>query len=365
MNNENQFKSQILTEELSVAIEALIQSVISNSDLYLFENTEAPILKYVSYEKNDLPKLIKNSKISIYFKTSGTTGEPKIIKQKITNLTRSVKFNDELSEAVWGFCYSARHISGILLILQALLTKRPIVDLRNKSSNAVGEIISKNKISHISAPASFYRLIFPLKDQCTSVLKVTNGGEPLDSNVVERIKSSLPNAQIRNIYASTEFGSLLVSHDDVFSIPERLSTKVKIIQNNIYIHRELLSESVETIEEWYNSNDVVEMITENKFVIKGRQTEDVKILGHLVSLRKVEKCLNEIDGIAMSKVEVKNHSVFGQLLIANVVMELNSIFDKKQIKDSLKRQLRGYEIPSKIKKVNELKFTSSGKMSRI
>lgn len=357
--------NSIVTEELELSIASLLACAISKQDIFLFDREEVEQLSVSDLDTESIIEKLEESESRLHFKTSGTTGEPKLVVQPLQKLLQGVRNNQELSTAVWGYCYSCRHISGILMMLQAIVTDRPLIDLRDKSSDQVARLIDQHQITHISAPATFYKLTFPLPHPCSSVRKVSNGGEPLDATVIQRVRSSLPNVEFRNIYASTEFGSLLISTGEHFSIPQRLKEAVKIVDEEILVHKSLVSESAKLEGSWYHTNDLIEWTSPTQFLIKGRASEDVKVLGHLVSLRKVEQKIGSIAGVQQVRVSATTHSVFGSLLIAEVVMEADIEFDKKQLKGAMKAKLRDYEVPSKIKEVTEIKLTSSGKMSRV
>lgn len=353
------------TENLSEALKIIETCIISQKDIYMYDSPNVEILSLPESEEIDLVSYLENSKIKFHFQTSGTTGIPKKIVQPIIKLLKGVRSNTELENAVWGYCYSCRHISGILMMLQAIMTNRPLIDLRNRARKEVESLILENSITHISAPATFYRLTFPLSSNCPSVLKATNGGEPLDKSLIDKIKKSLPNVELRNIYASTEFGSLLISKNDKFVIPDKLKNLIRIENSELIIHQSLVSDSATIVDEWYHTKDLIEWIDEKYFYIKGRVSEDVKVLGHLVSLRKIEQKVYNIKGIKQVRINAKKHDVFGNLLIAHIVMEEGHIFNKKDLKTQMKNELRDYEVPSKIKEVDFIELTSSGKVSRV
>jgi acyl-CoA synthetase (AMP-forming)/AMP-acid ligase II len=65
----------------------------------------------------------------------------------------------------------------------------------------------------------------------------------------------------------------------------------------------------------------------------------------------------------MCKLIPKVHNVFGNLLICQLLLEDQNL-DLKQLKQSLKSQLRKYEMPSKFIIVDNIEMTASGKIKR-
>jgi len=253
---------------------------------------------------------------------------------------------------------------GVTYTITKEISKDQIPNTFIKSESKIYLRIRLFKVSHISAPSTFYRMNFPVKEKIDSMISLSNGGEPLNEDVIRNLSVSFPKAKIRNIYASTEFGSLLVAKGDAFKIPDRLLEFVMIKDNVIYVHGSLVSPSAKLEDGWYITNDRIEWIDDVSFRIVGRVTEDVKVLGHLVSLRTVEAAVNDIPQVKIAKVSSKEHKLFGNLLIAEIVFQENAELTKKEVKSILKTKLKDYEVPSKIKFIEQINLTDSGKLGR-
>lgn len=354
----------IVDEDLLGAGTQILACLLASRDVYFYDVDEPVVEVEVPSEPSVVIKRLRSSSSTFHFKTSGTTGIPKLVRQPVQTLLKGVRRSEELDRAVWGYCYSTRHISGVLLLLQAWLTDTPVVDLRSIGKDVLVDCMRTHDVTHISAPATFYRLACPLSSPVHSVVKVSNGGEPLDANFVDRVQVSFPNAEIRNVYASTEFGSLLVAKGHTFRIPDRLKDVVRVEGNTIRVHRDRMASSVVFEGEWYDTADQVEWVDDDRFTIKGRVSEQVKVLGHLISLRKVEAAINDIEGVQISRLQASKHAVFGTLLSAEVVLEDGVSMTKKEIKTSLSQVLRDYEVPARIKLVDAIETTYTGKLAR-
>lgn len=368
LNNINEFKSVVDSEDISASLEIVALCLINNVSVSFGYSQNSDVYKNeIQLEShNDLLERMHNTTAMLHFQTSGTTGSPKRVDKKIGELEKGIVRSTAVKNLVWGFCYSTRHISGLYVLLQALYTESTIVDLRNLSSTNLLQTLLDNKVSHISAPTTFYQLNFPLKEKVGSITNITNGGEPFSKKVLKNIKDSCPNAKVKNIYATTEFGSLLISNNQVFSIPEKLKDVVKIENETIFVHASIVSnfKGLE-VNQWYNTNDKVRLINSTDFEIIGRNTEDIKVLGHLVSLRKIESILSEYEQVKIIKVKPIPHNVFGHLLITEVVPNSEEHdFDLVKFKTFIKENLRNYERPQKIVLVKEISTTYSGKIKR-
>ena len=71
-------------------------------------------------------------------------------------------------------------------------------------------------------------MLMPFEETYSSVCRVTLGGEKSSQHLYNQICKIFPNAKVNNIYASTEAGSLFVSRDDCFQIPNVLYEKIQV-----------------------------------------------------------------------------------------------------------------------------------------
>ena len=294
-----------------------------------------------------------NHQEDIEFTTSGTTGEPKKIKHSYNFITKNIKVDSKYSNIVWGLTYPSNKIAGSQVILQAYLNKGYIVNLFGKPLSEIPYLISKYNITHLSATPTFYRLLLDGNIIFDKVQQVTFGGETVDSQIIKIVSKYFPNAQIRNIYASTEHGTLFASSKDYFEYSEKLSILTQIQNNEILVYQD---------NKWVNTGDLVEWIDKTKFRIIGRDTNMINVGGYNVNPIKVETQLNSLDYISNSYVYKSSNSVIGNIVTADVI--INQKVDKFTIKKDLKLSLLPYEIPMKINIIDKLQITDTGKISR-
>ena len=232
----------------------------------------------------ELRQTILNSTSISYIFTSGTTGQPKQVGHTIKNLVRSVKIDQKYNHSVWGLAYNPTHMAGLQVFFQAVLNFNPLVNLFEKSRDEVFGLLEEFQITHISATPTFYRLLMPVVKQYPSVLRASVGGEKSDEILLNNIKKKFPSALITNIYASTEAGSLLAAKGHVFTIPKPLINKIKIIDNELLIHKDLIgnSASLQLVDDWYKTQDTIEWIDKEavEFVFKGRNNEMINTGGN-------------------------------------------------------------------------------------
>ncbi len=298
--------------------------------------------------------------------TSGTTGLPKKVRHSFSSLTKSVKTSDSHKDDVWGFAYNPTHMAGIQVFFQAFLNQNSMIDLFTRKVEEIKSLLRRYSITHLSATPTFYRLFLDNKTVYPSIRQVSSGGEKLDQNLKAKMAKAFPNARIRNIYASTEAGSLFASEGDVFCIPPRLSQFVKIEEQELILHRSIMGESskFEFINDWYYSGDLVEILEsfpELKFRFLHRKNEMINVGGYKVNPTEVEEELLKIATIHAARVYGKSNSVLGNILCADVI---NSVLSEREIRGILAGRLQQFKIPRIINFVESMETTRTGKIKR-
>lgn len=359
---KNLIASLIYQREIEVGENIEILEKEEGAVDYIIEDSERKEVNISNFQL-----LIKNAdrwRVTLY--TSGTTGIPKKIIHTLESLTRFVSLKNHEND-VWLLTYSPVHIAGLQVFFQALLNFNSIVFAYRFSKEAIYRLIKEYNISHISGTTTFYRMLSNTHKKFNSVKSLTFGGEKFDSGLASQLQKIFPNAKIKNIYASTEIGSLLISQNDIYSIPERFKNKIQIQNDELYVHKSLLAESdsIEPLGEWYATGDVIEILKHDplEFRIVGRKGDIIKIGGYRVNINEIEEILNSHPQIELSKIYSKKNSVLGNVLIANVVSNSNAITEK-QIKDYLRQKLPEYKIPRIVRFVKNINITNSGKVKR-
>ena len=298
--------------------------------------------------ENFIKDLFEQDNIS--FTTSGTTGPPKCINHTIDIITKYVKQSSE--NDVWGLTYDYTKIAGSQVIAQAYKNNNLLVNLYKKSTNEIHSLINTYNISHLSGTPTFYRLNFK-NEIFPSVKQVTLGGETVTENIISLVKQVFPNANISNIYALTEYGSILSSSSHLFSLNNRTSKYIKIKNNTLHIYFN---------KTWNDTGDQVKILDDGSFAIIGRSSSMINVGGFKANPYYIEDQLNSILGVIASKVYSKPNSVTGNIVVADVVLDPNT--NLKQIKKEIRQLVQPYEVPRIINSVSTIKINNTGKIDR-
>ena len=326
--------------------------------------------KFLNFE--EILQFLESIKDKVFIEifTSGTTGKPKKVSQSLLNLTRAVKKDMSFSNNVWGFAYNSSHFAGLQVFFQALYNQNHIVYIFNSDFKLVEKDLVENKVTHLSCTPTYLKMLIPnIVEPIDSVLNITSGGEKFDSRVSEKLKNLFPNAKIKNVYASTEAGSLLRANGEFFIIPERYQKLIMIVDEELLISKELLgnSESFELFEDWYKTGDIVEFKDDFKieFRFKSRKSEMINVGGYKVNPEEIETLIKKVEGLKDVIVFGRKNSIMGNIIEVNIIKDI--FFSDSEIKIAIKKEvenLQEFKRPRIIKFVENFELTRTGKLKK-
>jgi len=337
------------------------------------------------------------SRITLF--TSGSTGLPKGVSHSLATLSRGVRTGPKHADDVWGYAYNPTHMAGVQVFLQALFNLNPLVNLFRLSREQVLALLGRHQVTHLSATPSFYRLLLPADTVLSEVRAVTMGGERADALLLERLRPLFPNARFRNVYASTEAGTLFSAEGDVFSVPEELKERIWIREGRLHVHRGLLGtftasvggasqgggaaecggasvpasrdviparqEPRPTEGDWYDTGDVVEVVSESplRFRIVGRDRDWINVGGNKVNPAEVEAVLLQHPGVREARVFGRANAVLGKVLCADVVSAGPPV-GEPELRQFLGGRLQAFKVPRLIRLVKSVELGRTGKLVR-
>lgn len=338
---------------------------INESDI----NVEVAFESQTYHSIDELVTALQQSKSEITIFTSGTTGQPKMVVHSVATLTRAVRLGEKYSANIWAYAYNPTHMAGLQVFFQAFENKNTLVNVFGKAREVVYQLMEEKQITHISATPTFYRLLLPFEKSFDSVVRVTLGGEKSDKHLYDAIHHIFPQARINNVYASTEAGSLFAANEDCFQIPYVIRDKFKVVDDELLIHKSLLgySENFKFTDDFYHSGDLIEWVDKESglFQFKSRKNELINVGGYKVNPGEVENAIMTMEGVRQALVYGKANSILGNVLCADVQLKEGYSLTELEIKKVLAEQLQDFKIPRRIKFVEELSLTRTGKLKRL
>ena len=310
----------------------------------------------------DLIKDIRSSKSNIGIYSSGTTATPKLINQTVQRLLKSVRISEEYTYSRWGFTYNPSHSAGIQVFIQAICNQATLYDLYKCSRKEILDTLQKEKVTHLSATPTFYRMLAPYDFGLSHMKSITFNGEKSTIELINNMKDVCPNARIRNIYGSTESGPLMSSESTVFTIPNRLAGNIKIVDDELLIRGHLISKSVGTAE-WYKTGDLVKLVDSDPMTIEfiTRETRILNVGGQNVNPQEDEEVLLLQQEVIDARVYGRKNKMIGNLVVAEVQTIETDIVKEKELIHWCKDRLAAYKVPRMIKLVSHIEVGRTGK----
>lgn len=353
--------------------------VLADADMTSAELSRFGLKEFSGEQRVEIPQiksfgelvlLARNSKSKISLFTSGSEGRPKMAAHTVGSLSRFAKVSERHAGDVWAFAYSPSHIAGVQIFLQAFFNSNKIVNVFGKPAAETLEALALGGVNRISATPTFYRLI-PAGSIFDGVKSAGVGGEKCGADLLERLRRIFPNAKIRNVYASTEFASLLSSEGDAFEIPESLRGLVKIENGEVLVSISFVGEGdlpAERVEGgFYKTGDFVEFLdgSKTKFRFAGRASSFVNVGGYKANLEEVEEALRSICGVRDAVCYARKNSLLGNVVCAKISAEKGAELSEAEIRRSLSKRLQNFKIPRKFEFVEKLESTKTGKAKRL
>jgi acyl-CoA synthetase (AMP-forming)/AMP-acid ligase II len=252
------------------------------------------------------------------------------------------------------------------------MNRNVIVYISDIDRTVLSDALIKHGVTHISATPTFYRSALAyLKHKVPSVRRVMFGGERFDDNLARQLLDVFVNAKTKNIYASTEAGSMLSSTGKTFVIPDSLHREIKVspYDGELLIRREVLAGfsgqgEASSEGEWYPTGDLVRYVSEKEFEFIGRKTEMINVGGYKVNPHEVEEEIRKISGVKDALITSKQNALVGQMLIAEILKE--DAASEAAIEKSVTRELpmQAWKIPRIVNFVDEIKISRTGKLVR-
>lgn len=113
---------------------------------------------------------------------------------------------------------------------------------------------------------------------------------------------------------------------------------------------------------WFLTGDLAEINNEGLITIRGRKKDVIIIHGNKVFPIEVEEVINTYPGIKQSKVYGKPHSLFGEVVVADIVVD--TAIDTEEVISYCRDKLSSFKVPQFLTVVESIETTGSGKIKR-
>lgn len=299
----------------------------------------------------------------ILLKTSGSTGTPKTISVRKDQLLASAAmtaayFNFKEEQKIL-LCLPVNYIAGKMMIVRALYSGLDLICV-NPSTNPLESLPPDMEIDFASMiPMQLQQVKeMPALDQIRTILL---GGGPVDATLENSIRD-LP-TQIYHGYGMTETFSHIalrkVNGADASPVFKALKG-IELTQDNrgcLVIHAPML------LKESLTTNDVVELLSPDKFIWKGRFDHVINSGGIKIFPEELEKKLQPFLNRRFYFLGVPDEKL-GQKLVLMIEGEPLKEGELEALQAKMKALFNKYELPKEIHFLREFEETESGKVRR-
>jgi O-succinylbenzoic acid--CoA ligase len=312
-----------------------------------------------------------SGKSKFELKTSGSTGKPKTAiitrDQMITSAEMTISFFNLRRGRKALLCLNPNYIAGIMMIVRSIIGELKLYVLSPSSNPLIHENLDYQFSLTALVP---YQVAEIMKDpgSIANFLKIDNvliGGADIPEDHVIKIQS------YKNCVYQTFAMTETVSHIALKRLSGRNPSDVYEAFEEIEIGSDdrgcLTVKGAVTGNKKIITNDLIELVDDNKFRWKGRFDEVINTGGIKININSLEVKIGHI----FTSHKIKNNFFIssgedlrlGEKIILVIETE-KALIDKKDILRLLKNDLLRYEVPKEIYTVEQFVLTETGKINR-
>jgi acyl-CoA synthetase (AMP-forming)/AMP-acid ligase II len=348
--------------------------------------------------------------VAIVLFTSGTTSQPKAVELSHNNLTSYVTGTVEFESAeptdAALICVPPYHIAGVGAALSNLYAGRKMVYLPNFDADEWVRLIDAEQVTTATVvPTMLDRIVAVLESGCHKLPSLRNlayGGSKVGLPLVRRALGLLPHVGFVNAYGLTETSSTIavLTPDDHRAAHAALSTADAAVakrlgsvgrpvpgielqirdedgtvlgpgeSGELFVRGEQVSGrytgigSVLDADGWFPTRDVALLDGDGYLFISGRSDDTIIRGGENIAPAELEEVLIEHSHVRDVAVVGVDDPQWGQAIVAVVVPAAGIDPDPEELREHVRKSLRGSRTPDRVVFRDELPTTPTGKVLR-
>jgi len=345
--------------------------------------------------------------VAVVLFTSGTTSRPKAVELTHNNLTSYVTGTVDFASAEPSdaslICVPPYHIAGVGAVLSNVYAGRKMAYLRQFDALEWVHLVNAERVTTATVvPTMLDRIVRVIESESIRLPTLRNlayGGAKVPLPLVRRALDLLPDVGFVNAYGLTETSSTIavltpgdhrVAHRAVQgSVARRLGSvgrpvpgiEIQIRSEDgsvlepgetgeLYVRGEQVSGryaetgSVLDVDGWFPTKDVASIDEDGYLFIGGRSDDTIIRGGENISPAEVEDVLVEHPDVREVTVVGMDDDEWGQIIVAVVVPVGGATPDPENLRDHVRRSLRGSRTPDRVVFRDVLPTTATGKVLR-
>jgi long-chain acyl-CoA synthetase len=345
--------------------------------------------------------------VAIVLFTSGTTSQPKAVELTHSNLTSyitgSVEFDSAEPADAALICVPPYHIAGVSAALSNLYAGRKMVYLPSFDPQEWVRLINAEHVTTATVvPTMLDRIVTVLEDgghELPSLRNLAYGGSKVGLPLVRKALELLPGVGFVNAYGLTETSSTIAvltpeDHRQAQSasdpaVVKRLGSvgqpvpgiEVQIRDENgtvlgpgqsgeLYVRGDQVSGrytgigSVLDADGWFPTRDIAVLDEDGYLFIGGRSDDTIIRGGENIAPAELEDVLIEHTAVRDVAVVGVDDPQWGQAIVAVVVPAAGTDPDPEELREHVRKSLRGSRTPDRVVFRDELPTNATGKVLR-
>jgi acyl-CoA synthetase (AMP-forming)/AMP-acid ligase II/aryl carrier-like protein len=327
------------------------------------------------------------SSVVLLLRTSGSTGEPKMVPHTMHRLMHAIDASCALLSIDSGDrCLNARplyHVHAIVHIIgSSLVGGASIVFPRQIGARALIDGCATWKPTWYSASPALHRDVLAVLQTRSATFEhvlrfVRSAGAPLDPLVTVAVETALGVPMIEG-YGATEAPTVTISPlppqpQRPGSVGRALGCEVRIVDGEVWARGENVAPAYATRGQaqpivdddgWYHTGDVGYLDADGFLFLTGRFSERINVGGVKISPETVERALRAYPGVADAVAFALPHPTLGEHVAAIVVMQPGAAFDGAVLSGYTRRTLPTHAVPNVIRAAGAIQRDGNGKLRR-
>ncbi|MCW2652813.1 MAG: AMP-dependent synthetase [Mycobacterium sp.] len=372
------------------------KQVMASDDFLAAARTAEPVTEFADPEDS-----------AIVLFTSGTTSRPKAVELSHNNLTSYVTGTVEFASAVPDdaalICVPPYHIAGVGAALSNLYAGRKMVYLcRFEAREWIRLVTAESVTTATVVPTMLDRIVSVLESEPTELPTLRNlayGGSKVALPLVRKALELMPGVGFVNAYGLTETSSTIAvltpdDHRAALAATDQAAARrlasvgrpvpgieVQIRAEDgtvlgpgepgeLFVRGDQVSGrysgigSVLDAEGWFPTKDSATLDEDGYLFITGRSDDTIIRGGENIAPAEIEDVLVEHPHVRDVAVVGLEDQEWGQIIVAVVVAAAGAAADPNELRDHVRKTLRGSRTPDRVVFRDELPTTPTGKVLR-
>lgn len=278
----------------------------------------------------------------LVIRTTGTTGRPKAALHDWARLSQTVQRVRPRPEQRWLMAYGPHQFAGIQVLQHVIAAQAMLIAPFPRQPRDGLMAMVQHEVTCVSATPTYWRFLLAearsQRVRLPQLEQVTLGGEAVPGSLIEELRTAFPTARISQVYASTEFGSIIAVRDgraglDVASLYGEANPDGHLLvrEGQLWVRSatgmlgyvgEPPTDAEEAeIDGWRPTGDLVEIVGD-RVEFRGRSSEVINVGGVKVHPLPIEERISSVVGVAHTRVYGRPSAVAGAIVAAEIVPSL-------------------------------------------